>query len=242
MSESSAYTKTVFRRKRGSEKMRILLLSDEEYGAYWEHYIPGRLKEFDLIISCGDLKESYLSFIATMARCPLLYVAGNHDEAYRNKAPGGCICIDDRIIEYNGVRIAGFGGCLRYRPGTYQFTEREMEKRIYRLMLPLRRAGGVDVLVTHAPPEGLGDAEDTAHRGFAAFRRFIDKYRPEYVFHGHIHMNYDCMSKREIEYGGTKIVNAYGRYIIDIPDREVPPEKKDRIIRLSRKKSDSQYW
>ena len=35
--------------------MKILAVSDEESPYLWDHYIPGRLKEYDLIISAGDL-------------------------------------------------------------------------------------------------------------------------------------------------------------------------------------------
>ena len=51
--------------------MKILVVADEECPALWDYYVPGRLKEFDLIISCGDLKPAYLSFLVTMARCPV---------------------------------------------------------------------------------------------------------------------------------------------------------------------------
>ena len=40
--------------------MKILAVSDEECAALWDYYVPGRLKEYDLIISCGDLKSDYL--------------------------------------------------------------------------------------------------------------------------------------------------------------------------------------
>ena len=59
--------------------MKILTISDEECPALWDYYLPGRLDEYDLIISCGDLKSRYLSFLVTMAKCPVLYVHGNHD-------------------------------------------------------------------------------------------------------------------------------------------------------------------
>ena len=36
--------------------MKILAVSDEECAALWDNYVPGRLKDYDLIISCGDLK------------------------------------------------------------------------------------------------------------------------------------------------------------------------------------------
>ena len=132
--------------------MKILFISDEECPALWDFYVPGRLDGIDLIISCGDLRSSYLQFLVTMARCPLLFVAGNHDTHYDREPPSGCDCIDDAIVEYNGVRIMGLGGCRRYHPGKYQYTERQMRRRIRKLRLPLRRCKGVDIVVTHAPP------------------------------------------------------------------------------------------
>ena len=50
--------------------MKILTVSDKECAALWDYYQPGRLKEYDLILSAGDLKADYLSFLVTMARCP----------------------------------------------------------------------------------------------------------------------------------------------------------------------------
>ena len=60
--------------------MKILSVADEECSALWEYYTPGKLREYDLILSGGDLKGDYLSFLVTAARCPLMYVQGNHDE------------------------------------------------------------------------------------------------------------------------------------------------------------------
>ena len=46
--------------------MRILVVADEESKYYWDYYRPGRLDGIDLILSCGDLKADYLTFLATM--------------------------------------------------------------------------------------------------------------------------------------------------------------------------------
>ena len=94
--------------------MKILAVSDEESPALWDHYVPGRLDEYDLIISCGDLKASYLTFLATMSHARVLYVHGNHDGGYLSAPPEGCDCIDGQLVVYNGVRILGLGGCRRY--------------------------------------------------------------------------------------------------------------------------------
>ena len=216
--------------------MKILAVSDEECPAFWDYYIPGRLKEYDLILSCGDLNAKYLSFLVTMARAPVLYVPGNHDTHYPKNPPEGCDCIDDHLVTFNGVRMLGLGGCRRYHPGRYQYTEDQMRRRILRLSVQLRRQKGVDIVVTHAPPEGLGDAEDPAHGGFAAFRELLDKYHPQYLVHGHVHTTYGQNVPREIEYNGTRIINAYERYTLEIPDRPVSEKERDQVIYKTRKR------
>ena len=198
--------------------MKILALSDEECLALWDYYTPGKLDGYDLIISCGDLKASYLSFIVTMARVPVLYVHGNHDTGYERNPPEGCDCIEDQLIVYNGVRILGLGGCRRYRPGPHQYTEREMRKRIRKLRWKLWWHKGVDVVVTHAPPAGVGDDEDIAHRGFEAFLPLLEKYRPQVLLHGHVHMNYKMDKTRERQLGDTRVINVYERYVVEVKE------------------------
>lgn len=216
--------------------MKILVISDEECPALWDYYMPGRLNGYDLIISCGDLKAKYLSFLVTMAKCPVLYVPGNHDTSYEYEPPEGCDCIDDHIVTYNGVRILGLGGCRKYHPGRHQYTENQMRLRIAKLRWKLYWMKGVDIVVTHAAPEGLGDAEDRAHWGFAAFRYLLDKYKPAYLVHGHVHMSYGHKIPREIDYNGTKVINAYERYTIEIPDRPVKTKHLNQVIYKTRVK------
>ena len=196
--------------------MKLLLLSDQESPYLWDYYQPGRLNSYDLMISCGDLKSSYLSFLVTMGRSRLLYVHGNHDAEYERRPPEGCECIEDTLVKVNGLRILGFGGSLWYNGGPHQYTERQMRARLWRAGWAVRRAGGVDVVVTHAPPRGFGDAEDLAHRGFECFVRLVDRYRPRLLVHGHVHMNYGYEIPRCVERGETKIINAWERYVLDI--------------------------
>ena len=218
--------------------MKILTISDEECPALWDFYIPGRLDGYDLILSCGDLNPRYLSFLVTMAKCPVLYVHGNHDGCYAQTPPEGCDCIDGHIVTYNGIRILGLGGCRKYHPGPHQYTERQMRLRIARLRWKLRRLGGVDIVVTHAPPEDLGDSEDMAHWGFTALRELLEEYHPQYLVHGHVHMSYGHRIPRTIEHNGTKVINAYERFTIDIPDREVKARHLNQVIYKTRQRGE----
>ena len=196
--------------------MKILTISDEESAYLWDYYQPGRLAGIDMILSAGDLKASYLSFLVTMANRPLLYVHGNHDWRYDSNPPEGCDCIDDKLVTVNGLRILGLGGCQMYNRGPYQYTERQMERRIRKLQLKLKRAGGVDIVLTHAPLRGYGDADTVVHRGYEAFFPLLDKYKPKYFIHGHVHKSYSGENfQRTMQYGSTTIINASGRYVID---------------------------
>ena len=210
--------------------MKILTISDEESPALWDYYTPGRLKEYDLILSSGDLKAKYLTFLVTMARCPLLYIHGHHDVHYQTDRPEGCECIEDMLVVYNGVRILGLGGCRRYNPGRHQYSEAEMRRRIRKLRWKLWRSGGVDIVVTHAPPAGLGDSDDPAHWGFEALRELLDKYHPKYLVHGHVHLSYGQSPVRELEYNGTTIVNTTGKYELETPEGEHPERHHNQLI------------
>ena len=201
--------------------MKILAISDEECKDLWDYYTPGKLKEYDLIISCGDLKPNYLTFLVTMARAPLLYVHGNHDDRYEREPPEGCDCIEDKLVTVNGLRILGLGGSVRYNLRDHQYTEKQMAKRIRRLRFALWKAGGVDVVVTHAPVAGYGDGDDYAHQGFEAFKPLLEKYKPRYLLHGHMHPSYGMNFNRFRQYQDTKLINVWRKYVLEIPDESL---------------------
>lgn len=196
--------------------MKILFIADEESKLYWDYFKKEYFEDIDIIVSCGDLKASYLSFLSTMLPVPVLYVHGNHDDKYDRNPPEGCICIEDRVFEYKGVRFLGLGGSNRYKPGVNQYTEKQMAKRIRKLRWKLFRSKGFDVLVTHSPAKGFHDDVDECHKGFDAFYGLIDKYKPKYFVHGHVHLNYGRQFVREDMIGETKVINAFEKYIIEI--------------------------
>ncbi len=201
--------------------MRILLLADAESEYIWDHFDPDHFADIDLVISCGDLKADYLSFIATMIKAPVFYVHGNHDTDYRKEPPGGCDSIEDRLVVFNGLRIIGLGGCLRYNrhPSNsappYQYTEKQMAKRIKKLRAKLFFNKGFDILVTHAPAFGIGDGTDLCHTGFKAFIPLLEKYKPRYMFHGHMHLQFG-RAQRATVYKETTILDTYNYHILEI--------------------------
>ena len=186
------------------------------------------------MLSCGDLPSDYLEYIVSRLNVPLLYVPGNHDPDLRpvdetwsplraepeTRGPQGCINVDGRIEEAAGLRIAGLGGSMRYRPGPNQYSQAQMRWRALRIewQARLRRGRGgrrLDVLATHAPPEGFGGKEDDpAHRGFSAFNRIVKNLTPRLLVHGHVHPY--GVARPPLRLGATLIVNAIPSRLIEI--------------------------
>ena len=196
--------------------MKILVLADQPSKQLWDHYEQGKLDGIDLIISCGDLPASYLSFLVTMVPIPLFYVCGNHDDIYERMPPEGCECIDGKVVNFRGVRIAGLGGSMRYTvSGVNMYTEKKMRKRVRKLSSRAWLKGGVDLFVAHSPAYGHNDGQDLPHRGFQCFHSFLKRFHPKYFVHGHMHMTYGRLP-RVSSLGETTVINAYERYIIEI--------------------------
>lgn len=201
--------------------MRILVLADEADNVLWDTRCRKELEGIDLILCAGDLPARYLSFLTCFTAAPIVYVHGNHDDSYQATPPEGCLCAEDEVLQVCGLRVLGLGGSLRYRPGGCMYTEEEMKKRIRKVHRKIRKAGGVDILLTHAPMRGLGDQEDLAHRGFACFEPFLHEYHPSLLVHGHVHKAYTAHFVRERDFEGVRVINASGKYVLEIPDPPV---------------------
>lgn len=200
--------------------MKILVLSDEPAPRLWTHFRREALEGIDLILSCGDLPAEYLSFLTCFTHAPILYVYGNHDGNYDVQPPEGCICVEDTVYNFRGLRILGLGGSMRYRrdakPMT-MYSQKEMFRRVRRLRFKLWRSRGFDILLSHAPAYGVGDDSDRAHTGFSAFLGLIERYQPKLFVHGHVHKNYTGGKfLRQRQLGSTTVINAWQDYVIEI--------------------------
>lgn len=195
--------------------MKILALADVESKYYWDYFEKTKLEGIDLILSCGDLDPNYLSFLATFTQAPLLYVHGNHDTRYKETPPEGCCCIENKIYNFQGIRILGLGGSMRYGKGEHQYTEGEMRNRVRKLWLTGRLRKGVDILLTHSPAYGIHDGKDLPHQGYRVFEEVLRRYQPRFFVHGHVHLNYGRGHQRHSTYQETQIINAYQHWVFD---------------------------
>ena len=212
--------------------VKILAISDVPSELLWDESVRRRLKGIDLILSCGDLPKKYLEYLTNFTTAPILYVHGNHDGSYKGAEPGGCICVDDQVYVWKGLRIMGLGGCQRYnKEDTYQYTEKAMRRRVHKLEHQAHKRGGIDLLLTHSPAAGLNDSTDHAHKGFACFNEILDEYQPKWFIHGHVHLNYDAKLPRVCTRGNTTVINATERYVFEIPD-PTPTEERKTLWRM----------
>ena len=196
--------------------MKILAVADVEDESLWTFYDKSKTEGIDLIVSCGDLAPEYLDFLVSMVNVPLLYIRGNHDGKYDKKPPLGCQSIEDRVYEYMGVRFLGLGGSMRYHDGPDMYTEKEMRWRIFKRTPEIYMNRGFDVLLTHAPAAGWGDLDDVPHKGFSCFNSLLEKWKPRYMLHGHVHKDYGHFTREREHPSGTKIVNCWKQCILDI--------------------------
>ena len=227
--------------------MKILCISDHRDPIVYSSQVKARFSDIDLVLAAGDLALEYYGFIVSSLNKPLLFVFGNHNldhlADYRKSIndpfrvdpdPGllkpsyGSTYIGGKVRTVNGIIVCGLGGSRKYNKGFNQFSEAGMFFRIIRL-LPrfiwnkLFKGRYLDVLLTHAPPLGVGDMPDPCHRGFQVFRWFMRAFKPLYLIHGHVHL-YDRNAKRANEYAQTKVINAYNHVLIEVDTDVKRPE------------------
>jgi len=190
----------------------------------------------DLLVACGDLPFDYLRELMERLSVPLVFVPGNHDPdvaGYRVSRqgltlraglpadppwPAGAVNADGKVVSAGGLTIAGLGGCLRYSEGPNQYTDAQFRRRASRLATAerwrRRRHGRLDLLLTHAPPKGIGDLDDPAHRGVDALHRLVSRTRPQWLLHGHVHPYGDRPADATL--GTTTVCNVVGWRLFDV--------------------------
>ena len=217
------------------EVVRVLAVSDETSDELLAS--PDLVRSARLILACGDLPFDYLDALLNALEVPLVFVPGNHDpdvSGYRSSRagltlraglparapwPDGALNADRRILDVAGLRVAGLGGCTRYSEGPNQYSERQQARRALQLrgaarLRRLRDGRGVDVLITHAPPRGVGDGDDPVHRGFAALHGLTGALRPTALLHGHVHPYGMHTGPGRLQ--GAVVYNVTGWHLLEI--------------------------
>ncbi len=128
---------------------------------------------------------------------------------------------DPKTGKKRPLLIAGVSGSRRYNKGLCQYSDFQMKLKLLKLVPSLiknkmKYGTYLDIFMTHASPRHIHDHEDPCHLGFECFNWFLQKYKPTYMVHGHIHL-YDMREERVGKYFDTTVVNAYAHYVIELP-------------------------
>ncbi len=199
-----------------SHNLRILAVSDFEDKSLTQMIENKTLETPDLIISCGDIAPEYLSFLRNRLDRPLFYVKGNHDIRYTSTNPIGCENIHAKVVRFKSLNILGLEGSLWYNGGQNQYVDKQMQKIIFGMWFSIWRKGGINLVVTHAPPRHVKDAEDRCHMGFDSYVKLINKRKPQYFIHGHIHKEFETQNDRITTFNTTKVINTCGYSIFEV--------------------------
>ena len=148
---------------------------------------------------------------------------------FKNFVNENLIFEDPQTGKKTPLLIAGTSGTVRYNNGLCQFSDSHMKfkllKMVPRLIINKLKYGRfLDIFMTHASPRHIHDHEDQCHIGFDCYNWFLQRFKPTYMVHGHIHL-YDLREERVGKYYDTTVVNAYAHYVIELPMKST--ENKD---------------
>lgn len=208
---------------RQGRPIRWLAVSDDPDPVLLHAGNHAGLEPLDALVGCGDLEPEYLAYLADAFRVPLAYVRGNHDrggrwdESVRDAAPRP---LDTgRLHRLGELPIAALEWPgLRHRDrqrhdGTAWLDALRLAGR--REVTRLLRGSGPVIVVSHAPPRGVGDrAADPYHVGYEGYRWLLDRWQPPLWLHGHVPPA--SVEHWRVAHEGTDVVNVTGAVLIEI--------------------------
>lgn len=142
------------------------------------------VENVDIIFTLGDIDfrdHEELKNIKKIKDIPKFGVLGNHDY-FNDLKNNGIESIHGKLITYNGIRITGMYGSHKYKnTDAPMLTDEESEQ--IAILLP-----ECDLFITH----DWGKHEEMnnhAKKGLTGITKYINRQKPIYHIHGHIHEN-----------------------------------------------------
>lgn len=158
------------------------------FGTELKNTITENAKECDACIILGDVNSNDLTFLLSVIPKEKCFgVPGNHDE-WDTLSDVGITDLHNKVVNFDGVRIGGIGGCVRYKnhPTRAMLTQDEATEI-------LKQLGAADILISHAPAGCWTNdcLPDHPHAGFYAIDEYVARHSVVYHFHGHLHDTFE---------------------------------------------------
>jgi hypothetical protein len=178
---------------RDGAPIRLLAVSDDVDPALDYAINREKIGHVDAIVGAGDLEPSYLAFLGDAFCTHVAYIRGNHDRGghwMETLIDAPQPLSSGELVEVLGITVAPFEW-----PGLRQDRATRNEPRAWLDVLRISRSlfvrrlrgrRGPVLVLSHAPPRGVGDCEsDPYHVGFAGYRWLLERIRPPLWLHGH---------------------------------------------------------
>ena len=68
----------------------------------------------------------------------------------------------------------------------------------------------MDIFVSHNSPKGIHDRDDYVHVGFEGLNIYIERTSPQFLIHGHQHVN------TQSRLAETEVVGVFGHNVLKI--------------------------
>ncbi len=157
----------------------------------------GAIPDGDVFVHAGDMLRagtlaelrSVASWINALPHRTKIVVAGNHDGCFQEERAAACamlpgvVYLEDEETTIEGLRFHGSPWQPAYNDWAFNLPRGAPLAEKWSLI-----RDGVDVLITHGPPGGVGDRSSVAGRqGCVDLRAAVTRVRPLLHLFGHIH-------------------------------------------------------
>jgi hypothetical protein len=181
-----------------------------------------QLGRIDAIVGAGDLEPDYLAFLGDAFNAPIAYVRGNHDRggAWAGAPAHAPLPLPSgRLIDVEGITVVplewpGLGQDLAPRDELRAWLD-VLRAEVGLLRRGPRRRSAPILVVSHAPPRGVGDAAaDPYHVGYAGYRWLLERHEPPLWLHGHT--NPASVSDWRDALGTSLVANVTGSALVEL--------------------------
>lgn len=192
--------------------MRVVVCSDT-HKMHDQIDVP----EGDLFIHAGDFLgfgtldevEDFNAFLLSLPHPHKVVIAGNHDWAFEKspheaqKLLTGAIYLQDESVYINGLKIYGSPWQPEFFNWAFNLKRGDELKQKWDLI-----PSDTDILITHGPPFGIGDAVGGNHVGCEELLKALDRIKPKYHIFGHIHEGYGIVKGTDTVFINASNCNA----------------------------------